>query len=280
LTDLRSGSEQEIIFPTQCPVCNSPLFKPEGEAAWRCINVNCPAQTIEHIIHFASKDAMDIRNLGAANIRRFYELGLLKNILGIYTLDFEKIAILDKFGTKSIENLKAAIEASKGQALHRLIYGLGIRYVGETTAKTLANAVTHILDFRNWPEEKLCTLEDIGPKVAASVFQFFQSSGNIHLLEALEAAGVKVAHDERERQPAEGPFKGKTFLFTGTLSHFKRTDAETMVEEKGGKILSGVSSRLSYLVVGADAGSKLEKARKLGTVKVLDEQAFLELMKS
>lgn len=277
--ELRNGTEQDIIFPKDCPVCSEELFKPEGEAAWRCINVSCPAQVVERIIHFSSKDAMDIRSLGDANIRRFYELGLLKDIAGIYKIDFDEVRKLDKFGEKSVVNLQQAIEKSKQQPLNRLIFGLGIRYVGETTAKTLANAVTHLKDFITWNEEQLCVLEDIGPKVAGSVHQFFQNHENMHVLDELESLGLSLINHKKTGSTEEGSLSGKTFLFTGSLSHFKRNDAEAMVEERGGKLLSGVSSKLDYLVAGEDAGSKLEKAKKLGTVKVLTEQEFLELIK-
>jgi DNA ligase (NAD+) len=140
LSELRNGKETKINFPRNCPVCKDALVKPEGEAVWRCVNINCEAQVVERIIHFVSKDAMDIRSFGEANVRKFFEMGLLKNVPGIYTLDLEAIGKLEGFGKKSVDNLKAAIEKSKQQPLNRLIYGLGIRYVGETTAKTLANA--------------------------------------------------------------------------------------------------------------------------------------------
>jgi DNA ligase (NAD+) len=278
--ELRDGTEQDIIFPKHCPVCEEELYKPEGEAAWRCINVSCPAQVAERLIHFASKDAMDIRSFGDSIIRRFYEMGIVKDIAGIYKIDYDQLVGLEKFGAKSIENLKAAIEKSKQQPLNRLIFGLGIRYVGETTAKTLANAVDHLKDFITWNEEQLCTLEDIGPKVAGSVHQFFQTHENIHVLDELEAIGLTLTNQHKNDGSGEdGALSGKTFLFTGTLSQFKRSDAEEIVESKGGKLLSGVSSKLNYLVVGADAGSKLEKAKKLGAVKVLTEDEFLELVK-
>jgi DNA ligase (NAD+) len=148
--ELRTGEEVKIKFPRHCPVCSDELFKPAGEAVWRCMNINCRAQVVERIIHFVSKDAMDIKSFGEANVRKFYDLNLLKDIPGIYQLDFKAIGQLDGFGKKSIDNLQAAIEQSKKQPLHRLIYGLGIRYVGETTAKTLANAVNHLFDFTNF----------------------------------------------------------------------------------------------------------------------------------
>lgn len=277
LADLRTGKEKEIKFPSHCPVCNEQLEKAEGEAVWRCINISCPAQVVERIIHFASKDAMDIRNLGAANILKFYELGLLEDVPGIYHINWDKIRELEGFGEKSINNLKAAIENSKQQSLNRVIYGLGIRYVGETTAKTLANAVDNIKDFYDWDEEKLCMLEDVGPKVASSVAHFFKVKENRHMIELLEKEGVNLANTHKSSKPVDGALSGKTFLFTGTLSKLKRSEAEEMVEQKGGSILSGVSSKLNYLIVGEDAGSKLEKAKKLGTVAILTEDEFLAM---
>jgi DNA ligase (NAD+) len=277
LTELRNGSEQNIIFPTNCPICNEELEKPEDEAVWRCINISCPAQVVERIIHFASKDAMDIRNMGDANVRKFYELGLLKNIPGIYTINWEEVNKLGGFGEKSITNLKAAIESSKQQPLNRVMFGLGIRHVGETMAKTLANAVDHIRDLYDYTEEQLLALEDVGPKVAASVMHFFHTAENRHMIDLLEQAGVNLTNDKKTAATS-GELSGKTFLFTGTLNRFKRSEAEAMAEAKGGSILGGVSSKLNYLIVGEDAGSKLEKAKKLGTVAILTEDEFLALI--
>jgi DNA ligase (NAD+) len=278
LTELRTGDEEEIKFPSHCPVCDSQLEKQPEEAAWRCVNISCPVQVVERIIHFASKDAMDIRSLGNANVLKFHNLGLLEDIPGIYHIDWDKVKQLEGFGEKSVSNLKQAIEQSKKQPLNRVIYGLGIRYVGETTAKTLASAVSHITDLYEWDIEKLSTLEDIGPKVATAVVDFFDRSENRKMIERLKAAGVNLNNEHKGEKQGSGELAGKTFLFTGTLSHFKRSDAETMVEEKGGSILGGVSSKLNYLVVGEDAGSKLEKAKKLGTVNILTEQEFLKLI--
>ena len=275
--ELRDGSEQNIQFPKQCPVCNSELFKEETEAVWRCINIECEAQVVEKMIHFVSKDAMDIKSFGEANVRKFYELGLLKDIPGIYTLDFEKIGQLEGFGKKSLDNLKAAIEASKQQPLHRLVYGLGIRFVGETTAKTLANAVEHLLDFKTKTEEDLQQLEDVGTKVAKSIHQFFSNEQNIHMLEQLESLGLELKNKKKEKITA-GNLLGQTFLFTGTLSQMKRSEAEALAEQHGGQIVSGVSNKLNYLVVGEDAGSKLEKAKKINTIKIITEAEFLELI--
>ena len=279
MAELRTGHEAPILFPKNCPVCSGDLFREEGEAAWRCVNIECPAQVVERMIHFTSKDAMDIRGFGDANIRKFYEMGLLKDIPSIYTLDFARIAALEGFGAKSIEKLDAAIETSKKQPLHRLIFGLGIRFVGETTAKTLANAVTHLKDLAGYTEDDLKNLEDIGPKVAGSVRHFFLEESNLAMLEQLEQLGLQLRNTKRDEH-GSGGLAGLTFLFTGTLPTLKRSDAEAMAEAKGGKLLSGVSAKLNYLVVGEDAGSKLEKAKKINSVRVLSEAEFLKLIET
>ncbi len=278
LTELRTGEEQPIIFPTHCPVCKDELYKPEEEAAWRCTNINCEAQVLERIIHFVSKNAMDIRGLGDANIRKFYALGLLQTIPSIYRLNYEKLSVLEGFGTKSIDKLKSAIEISKSQPLNRLIFALGIRHVGETTAKVLAHEVNHLLDFKEFTIEKLQAFEDIGPKVASSIFQFFDNKDNIQMLKELEDLGLSL-QNEKKTHVTDGNLQGLTFLFTGTLSNLKRSEAESLVEQHGGKIVSGVSSKLSYLVAGEEAGSKLEKAKKTGSVKIISESDFLRMVK-
>ncbi|MBL7710064.1 MAG: NAD-dependent DNA ligase LigA [Chitinophagaceae bacterium] len=277
LPDTRTGKEKKIVFPTTCPVCNSKLFKEEEEAVWRCINIECPAQVVERIIHFVSKDAMDIRGFGDANVRKFYELNLVKDIPGIYTLDFTRLSGMEGFGQKSIDNLQLAIANSKKQPLHRLIYALGIRFVGETTAKTLAQAVDHLLDFKNFSLEQLQGLEDVGPKVAGSIHHFFSNKSNIEMLQELEKSGLQLKNEKKEHV-TDGNLTGQTFLFTGTLPTLKRSEAEAMAEMQGGQILSGVSAKLNYLVVGEDAGSKLEKAKKINTVKIISEDEFLKLI--
>jgi DNA ligase (NAD+) len=274
---LRTGNEQKIQFPTHCPVCNTVLEKEATEAVWRCTNFNCSAQVVERIAHFVSKDAMDIKNLGEANIRKFFELGLLKDIPSIYTLDFTHIGQLEGFGKKSVENLSAAIQASKQQPLHRLIYGLGIRFVGETTAKTIASKINHLLDLTHITATQLLEFEDIGVKVANSIVQFFQDPAQRNMIETLIQLGLKV--EQTNHQQADGSLTGLNFLFTGTLTQLKRAEAEAMAEAKGGHILSGVSSKLNYLIVGEDAGSKLEKAKKIASIKIITEAEFIELVK-
>lgn len=278
LPDERTGHEKKIKFPTECPDCNQPLYKPEGEAVWRCTNMNCPAQAVERIIHFVSKDAMDIRSFGEANVRKFFDLGLLTDVPGIYSLDWEKLEKLEGFGAKSIQNLKQAIENSKKQPLHRLLYGLGIRYVGETTAKTLARGIKSLYDFTRLGIDELQAFEDVGKKVAGSIYVFFHNPDNIQLLKELEKQGL--AMESVQEQPEGNNLDGQTFLFTGTLVRLKRSEAEELVEKNGGKVLGGVSSKLNYLVVGEDAGSKLEKARKITSIKIISEEDFLKMIDS
>ncbi len=274
--ELRTGNEKPIVFPTTCPVCHEVLYKPDTEAVWRCTHINCEAQVIERIIHFASKDAMDIRGLGDALVRRFYEQNILKDIAGIYHLPFEHMQGMEGLGEKSMSNLKEAIEKSKTQPLHRILYGLGIRYVGENTAKALARRIGHLHDLYTKSIDDLKSIEDVGEKVAASIKEFFSHPDTHLLLDQLETAGVVLANIQKS-EAGSGILSGKTFLFTGTLQ-MKRQEAEAMVEARGGKLLSGVSSKLDYLVAGEAAGSKLDKAKKLGTVNILSEEEFLSLI--
>lgn len=277
MADLRSGQEKAIHFPKHCPACGAKLEKPEEEAVWRCNNYDCPAQAVERIIHFTSKDAMDIRGFGEANVRKFMELGLLKDIPGIYELPYDRIRELEGFGEKSMANLKKAIDTSRSQPLHRLLFALGIRFVGETTAKTLAHAIKHLLDLKDMSREELQELEDVGPKVAASIQEFFHNKAHIQLIHKLERQGLQLKGESRVVK-ADGNLWGKTFLFTGTLATLKRSEAEELVEAHGGKLLSGVSSKLDYLIAGEEAGSKLEKARKIPSVKIVSESDFMKMI--
>jgi DNA ligase (NAD+) len=276
LTELRTGNEQKISFPTTCPVCGEPLVKEEAEAVWRCVNINCEAQVVERIIHFVSKDAMDIKTFGEANVRKFYKENIISDVPSIYHIGFEKIADLEGFKQKSVDNLRNAIENSKKQNLNRLIFGLGIRYVGETTAKILSKKVKTVFDLKDFSLEDLQQLKDIGNKVAESIFDFFHNEENIQMLAKLSEAGVNIQGDQTVEK--EGKLSGSTFLFTGTLPSLKRNDAEKMAEENGGKLLSSVSSNLNYLVAGESAGSKLEKAKKIKSVKIISEEEFLRLI--
>ncbi len=275
LPELRTGNEAHIIYPTDCPVCQDPLSKTEDEAVWRCVNINCKAQVVERIIHFVSKDAMDIRSLGEANIKKFFDLGLLMDIPGIFTLDYAALGQLEGLGEKSVNKLRQAIETSKSQPLHRLIYGLGIRFVGETTAKTLAQSINGIMELSALSEEELQQFEDIGTKVSGSIKAFFGNIDNIKMLEQLQGLGVSM---QNSHQPlVGGNLSGQTFLFTGTLT-LKRSEAEERVEKNGGKVINSVSTKLHYLVVGEDAGSKLEKAKKIQGIKIISEEEFLKML--
>ncbi len=271
----RTGKESPVIFPTRCPSCGSTLVKVEGEVAWRCTNVECPAQAVERIRHFVSKNAMDIEGLGDKIIQRFYDLDILKSIAGIYTLDYEKISRLEGFGAKSVQNLRESVEASKNRPLHRLIFALGIRFVGQTTARTLASAIQRLEDLYEMTPEQLMELEDIGPVVAESIRQFFHQESNRHLISQLREAGLNLENTHEIIKA--NPLQGKTFLFTGSLSRLTRNEARELVEQHGGKVLSTVSRKLDYLIVGDSPGSKLEKARPIPSITILDEDQFMAL---
>jgi DNA ligase (NAD+) len=273
----RTGEEREVEFPRHCPSCQSELVKPEEEAVWRCINVECPAQNEERIIHYVSKGAMDIDGLGKDIVKRFLEEGLIENIEDLYKLDYENVLTLEGWKEKSVENLKQGIEASKENDTWRLLVGLGIRHVGSTTAKMLAKKVRNLQEFENWTREQFEELEDVGPKVAESLTDFFHNEENVALLKRLEDLGVKIESDPGEYQPKSDVLEGKTFLFTGTLERMTRDEAKEKVEQYGGKNLSSVSKNLNYLVAGPGAGSKLKKAQDLN-IPVLSEDEFFEMI--
>ncbi|MBP6455423.1 MAG: NAD-dependent DNA ligase LigA [Chitinophagaceae bacterium] len=277
--ELRDGNEQEICFPKNCPVCETALIKPEEEAVWRCPNFLCKAQMAERMIHYVSKDALDIKGLGEANIRKFFEEGIIKSLLDIYNLPYEKIKNWDGFGEKSITKMQEAIELAKQQPLHRLIFALGIRYVGETTAKVLAQSISNLKELMEKNIDELLLLDDVGIKVAQSIVDFFANEDNKKLIFELETLGQNLQNTQKDLN-TEGGLSGKTFLFTGTLPTLGRKQAEEMAEAQGAKILSGVSTKLNFLVAGEAAGSKLDKAKKLGTVSIIDENTFLELLKN
>ena len=274
IIEARGGHEKKIHFPEKCPSCNTKLEK--IDANYYCLNDLCPAKMLGRLIHFVSKDAMDIAGLGEGKIETFLNAGLLSTITDIYKMDYNKVLELPKFKQKSVDNLKNGIDASKNQPLHRLIFGLGIRHVGEEMAKRIEENIHSIYELQDWPLDKLMTIEDVGPQVAGSVHEFFSKKENIKMLQELESLGVNTKRLESKKSKA-GKLNGETFLFTGTLN-IKRGDAEAMVEENGGRVLGSVSAKLNYLVVGEDAGSKLDKAKKLGTVKILSENEFLKMV--
>lgn len=274
IADDRKGYEETIVFPRNCPSCQTELVKPEEEAVWRCVNINCPAQSVERIIHFVSKNAMDIDGLGEKLVRRFYEEERIGSILDIYNLDFDEISGLEGLGEKSANKLRDSIEDSKKRPLERLIFGLGIRYAGQTTSKILAKQVESLIEFKEWTEEELIDLPDVGPKVAESIFEFFSNEKNIALIADLESKGLNVFKGESTQ--ASNLLEGKSYLFTGTLETLKREQAKQLVEDNGGKLISSVSKNLDVLVIGKSPGSKFTKAEKLGTVEIISEEKFLD----
>lgn len=278
IENLRTGNEKQIHFPTHCPSCDSPLVKPEDEAVWRCENADCPAQLEERMIHFVSKTAMDIDGLGRETIIDFIAKGVLKSIEGIYDLPFEEIEKLEGWKAKSIQNLKNGVEKSKNQPLWRLLTGLGIRHVGVTTAKDIAKHIQSVYDLTSKSVEDLQQIEGIGKIVSLSIQQYFSNEHNIHLLHELEKAGVNVLFRAEDYTTSSNKLDGATFLFTGTLTAFSRDRAKQLVEENGGKLLSGISANLNFLVVGSDAGSKLTKAQKIESIKIITEDEFLKML--
>ena len=275
--DDRDGSEKAIEFPKVCPDCSTELEKLEGEVVWRCNGLHCQTQAIERLIHYVSKNALDISGFGAANVKKLYEMGLLMGVEDIYRLDYDRIRGLEGFGDKSVDKLKLAIEGSKTQPLNRLLFGLGIRFVGETTAKVLVKKITNLKDLKDWSIEQLCEIEDVGPKVAQSIFDFFQQDSSLELIDYLASVGVQIEKDA-EQGNTSNVLEGLSFLFTGSLTEFTRNEAKELVETHGGKTISSVSKKLDYLVVGENAGSKKTKAEAIPTINIISEIEFLNMI--
>ena len=275
LLDLRSGSEQELLEPETCPVCGSRAAREAGEVAVRCQGgLACPPQLAEGIIHFASRDAMDIDGLGSKYIEQLISLGLVKDIADLYRLTRDDFMQFERMGDKLAENLLAAIVASKQQELARFIFALGIRHVGERTAKTLAERFGSIDNLQTATLEELTSIRDVGPTVAVSIRSFFDAPANQAVLQRLKEAGVAPTVEEKR---VGGRLAGLTFVFTGTLAHLGRDEAKKLVESEGGNVTGSVSKKTDYVVAGSEAGSKLEKARTLG-VTVLSEEELLAML--
>jgi DNA ligase (NAD+) len=281
LPELRTGKEKKVHYPTHCPSCDTKLVREEDEAAWRCPNLDCKAQILQRLIFHVSKDAMDIDGFGEKYILRFYELGWIKNMADIYNLDYEKIAELEGFGKKSAEKLKASIEKAKSNPIHRLLHSLSIHHLGQRASKLIAEKIHHVLDLADWTVEDYTSIKDIGPVVAQNALKWFSHKKNVTMLREMESLGVNLkqtAQDKPKELVTDGVFSGKTILFTGTLAQMGRKEAQDMAEAAGAKNISAVSGNLDILVVGENAGSKLDKARKLRTVQILTEEEFLGLI--
>jgi DNA ligase (NAD+) len=274
LTEKRTGRERPLPIPPACPACGSEVVKLPGEVAVRCLGLSCPAQIKESIIHFASRRAMDIDGLGEKYIEQLLSLGLVKNVADLYYLERRDFMQFERMGDKLADNLQTAIENSKHREFARFIFALGIRHVGEHTARLLASAFGSIENLERATEEELLSIREVGPQVARSITTFFHNRQNIEVIERLLTAGVTPSVEEKK---VGGKFTGTTFVFTGALTRFTRDDAKRLVENEGGHAAGSVSKKTDYVVAGAEAGSKLDKARELG-VKVISEEEFLEMV--
>lgn len=280
IKEFRDGSEIQIVEPTECPVCQSPVAREEGQVDIKCTNPNCPGKIKGRIEYFVSRDAMNISGFGSKMVEKMLELGFIKNAGDIYNLKSheEELVKIEKMGKRSVEKLLESIEESKKRDYSKVLYALGIPFIGKYSGKLLANASGNIDKLMNMSIEELIEIDGVGDKGAKAVYDFFRDSENIQLIEVLRGYGLQFAQEVKEEQSSkERIFEGKTFLFTGTLKNFKREEIKEEIEKLGGKNLSAVSKNLDYLIIGEKAGSKLKKAQELGTVKILTEDEFLEI---
>jgi len=264
---------QEIEAPEKCPVCGTKVARTEGEVDYRCVNANCPAKLLGTILHFASRGVMNIDGMGESLVTQLTERGLVKNVADIYKLTKADLLSLERFADKSAQNILDEIENSKNLPLERVIYGLGIRMVGERTAQFLAEHFGSMEAIANASAEELQNVGEVGPKIAESIAEFFANPANRELVKRLEKAGLKFTGEKKERSTK---LAGKTFVLTGTLAKFTRDEAKKMIEDAGGKVTGSVSKKTDYVVAGTDAGSKLDKAKELG-VPVIDEKEMERL---
>lgn len=277
ISENRKGLEKIFSMPKRCPECGALVVREDGEAAYRCTGVNCPAQRFRNIVHFASRGAMDIDGLGPSVIEQMIDRDMIKTAADLYYIKESDIEEMDKMGKKSAQNLMNALEKSKHNPLYRLIYALGIRHIGEKAAKVLSAKYKTLDNLRNAPAEELVGINDIGGIMAQSITEYFAEEQNKLFIEQLEKAGVNCIDDSTDTKK-DNRFEGKTFVLTGTLSKYKRSDAGAIIESMGGKTSSSVSKKTSYVLAGEDAGSKLDKAVKLG-ITVISEEDFDNMIK-
>lgn len=272
----RPEDAQPYHLPDKCPVCGAPVVRDEDGAHIRCTGAECPAQRLQHLVHFASRDAMDIEGLGPAVVEALVNAGLVKTPADLYCLEPQSVAALERMGTKSAENLIAAIEKSKGNDLSRLLFALGIRQVGQKAGKILAAHFRTLDALMAASVEELTDIPDVGGITAENIVTWFQSPQSLHLIDALRSAGVNM---ESTEAPAGDKLAGMTFVLTGALERFTRDEAGAMIEAQGGKVSGSVSKKTSYVVAGEAAGSKLRKAQELG-IPVLTEEEFLQMVET
>lgn len=273
----RLANAKKVIFPTHCPVCDSELERMPEEVIAYCINISCPAKIQKSIEHFASRETMEIEGLGEAVVSLLIDKGLVATIADIYRLDYDKIINWEGFGAKSVENLKTAIEKSKTQNLDKLIFALGIRFVGSKIASVLAEHFQSIDKLQQADSVELEAIPEIGEKIAGSVYDFFHEPKNIALLDELRELGLNFTYENTQSESAL--LENKSFLVTGTLENYSRKEMQELIKANGGKLLSGVSKNLDYLIIGANPGSKLDKAQQLKSVAILTENEFLGMIK-
>ncbi|HHY19051.1 MAG TPA: NAD-dependent DNA ligase LigA [Firmicutes bacterium] len=274
LPELRTGAEKIFEMPKSCPACNSQLVREQGEAAWRCISRSCPAQLKEGLVHFASRDALDIEGMGPAVIEQLVESGLVKNPADIFKLKKDELLKLERFGEKSATNLLANIKKAKSQSLSRLLTALGIRHVGVQTAQVLAQHFGSLEKLMQASQDELANIPDIGPTIAESIYDFFNNEENRSIIKELQVLGLNFYED---KQVIGEALKDKVFVVTGTLTSFSRKEAKEAIVSLGGKVTESVSRNTDYVVAGQKPGSKLDRASELG-VTILDEDQFVAIL--
>jgi DNA ligase (NAD+) len=267
--------DKDVEDPERCPVCGNKVVRTEGEVDYRCVNANCPAKLLGTILHFASRGVMNIDGMGDALVAQLTERGLVKNVADIYKLTKDDLLSLERMGDKSAQNILDEIENSKKLPLERVIYGLGIRMVGERTAQFLAEHFGSMEALESAGVEELQDVNEVGPRIAESIVEFFSIAANHKLVERLREAGLTLTGQKKKKRGTK--LAGKAFVLTGTLAHFTRDEAKKMIEDAGGKVTGSVSKKTDYVVAGADAGSKLEKAKELG-VEVIGEKELEKLL--